>query len=157
MAANQARELVQEKNIIVIPTKTVPQGISALLSYDPDGTLEANQEAMRNTITHVHTGEVTYAVRDTHIDNVEIHQGDIMAVGDDGLLSVGTEIHDVAVASVERMMFDEAELISVYYGKDFSEENASRLAMELSEKYPECDVEVENGGQPVYYCILAVE
>ena len=157
MAANQARELVQEKNIIVIPTKTVPQGISALLSYDPDGTLEANQEAMRNTITHVHTGEVTYAVRDTHIDNVEIHQGDIMAVGDDGLLSVGTEIHDVAVASVERMMFDEAELISVYYGKDYSEENASRLAMELSEKYPECDVEVENGGQPVYYCILAVE
>ena len=157
MAANQARELVQEKNIIVIPSKTVPQGISALLSYDPEGTVEENQEVMRDTITHVHTGEVTYAVRDTHIDNVEIHQGDIMAVGDDGLLSVGNEIHDVAVESIERMMFDDAELISVYYGKDFSEENAARLAKVLSEKYPECDVEVENGGQPVYYCILAVE
>ena len=157
MAANQARELVQEKNIIVIPTKTVPQGISALLSFDPECTLEENQEAMKDMMTHVHTGEVTYAVRDTHIDNTEIHQGDIMAVGDDGLLSVGTEIHDVAVNSVERMMFEGAELISVYYGKEFSEENAGRLAQTLSEKYPECDVEVENGGQPVYYCILAVE
>ena len=114
-------------------------------------------EAMKEMIGRVRTGEVTYAVRDTHIDNVEIHQGDIMSVGDDGLLSVGTEIQDVAVASVEHMMFSEAELISIYYGKDFSEENASRLAEILSEKYPECDVEVENGGQPVYYCILAVE
>ena len=157
MAANQARELVQEKNIIVIPTKTVPQGISALLTFDPESTVEENQEAMRDMITHVRTGEVTYAVRDTHIDNVEIHQGDIMAVGDDGLLSVGKEIHDVAVESVERMMFDEAELISVYYGKEYSEENAGRLAQALSEKYPNCDVEVESGGQPVYYCILAVE
>ncbi len=157
MAANQARELVQEKNIVVIPTTTVPQGISAILCYDPESTVEENQEAMKQMITRVRTGEVTYAVRDTHIDNVEIHQGDIMSVGDDGLLSVGTEIQDVAVASVEHMMFSEAELISIYYGKDFSEENASRLAEILSEKYPECDVEVENGGQPVYYCILAVE
>ena len=157
MAANQARELVQEKNIIVIPTTTVPQGISAILCYDPESSVEENQEAMKDMITHVHTGEVTYAVRDTHIDNVEIHQGDIMAVGDSGLLSVGTEIQDVAVDSVERMMFGEAELISIYYGKDYSEEDAGRLALILSEKYPECDVEVENGGQPVYYCILAVE
>ena len=157
MAANQARELVQEKNIIVIPTKTVPQGISAILCYDPESSVEENQEAMKDMISRVHTGEVTYAVRDTHIDNVEIHQGDIMAVGDDGLLSVGTEIQDVAMESVERMMFGEAELISIYFGKDYSEENASRLAQALSEKYPECDVEVENGGQPVYYCILAVE
>lgn len=157
MAANQARELVQEKNIMVIPTKTVPQGISALLAFDPESTVEENQEAMKDMITHVRTGEVTYAVRDTHIDNVEIHQGDIMSVGDDGLLSVGTDIHDVAVNSVERMMFDEAELISVYYGKEYSEENAERIAQTLSEKYPNCDVEVESGGQPVYYCILAVE
>ena len=157
MAANQARELVQEKNIMVIPTKTVPQGISALLAFDPESTVEENQEAMKDMITHVRTGEVTYAVRDTHIDNVEIHQGDIMSVGDDGLLSVGTDIHDVAVNSVERMMFDEAELISVYYGKEYSEENAERIAQTLSEKYPNCDVEVDSGGQPVYYCILAVE
>ena len=157
MAANQARELVQEKNIVVIPTKTVPQGISAILCFDPESTVEENQEAMKEMIGRVRTGEVTYAVRDTHIDNVEIHQGDIMAVGDEGLLSVGTEIQDVAAASVERMMFSDAELISIYYGRDFSEESAGRLAQILSEKYPECDVEVENGGQPVYYCILAVE
>ena len=157
MAANQARELVQEKNIVVIPTKTVPQGISAILCFDPESTVEENQEAMKEMIGRVRTGEVTYAVRDTRIDNVEIHQGDIMAVGDEGLLSVGTEIQDVAAASVERMMFSDAELISIYYGRDFSEESAGRLAQILSEKYPECDVEVENGGQPVYYCILAVE
>ena len=157
MAANQAKELVQEKNIIVIPTKTVPQGISAILSFIPESTVEENQLVMQETIGKVHTGEITYAIRDTHIDDVEIHEGDIMAVGDNGLLSVGSEIHHVAVESVERMMFDDAELISVYYGKDFSEENAEKLAQALSEKYPDCDVEVESGGQPVYYCILAVE
>ena len=157
MAANQAKELVQEKNIIVIPTKTVPQGISAILSFIPESTVEENQLVMQETIGKVLTGEITYAIRDTHIDDVEIHEGDIMAVGDNGLLSVGSEIHHVAVESVERMMFDDAELISVYYGKDFSEENAEKLAQALSEKYPDCDVEVESGGQPVYYCILAVE
>lgn len=157
MAANQARELVQEKNVVVIPTKTVPQGISAILSFEPERSVEDNQETMKETIGRVHTGEVTYAVRDTHIDDVEIHQGDIMSVGDEGLLGVGNDIQEVAVASVERMMFDDAELISVYFGADFPEEDAENLAQILSEKYPDCDVEVENGGQPVYYCILAVE
>ena len=157
LAANQARELVQEKNVVVIPTKTIPQGISAILSFEPERSVEENQDMMKETILRVHTGEVTYAVRDTHIDDVEIHQGDIMAVGDEGLLGVGNGIHEVAVASVEQMMFDDAELISVYFGADFPEEEAERLAETLSEKYPDCDVEVENGGQPVYYCILAVE
>ncbi|MBR2562037.1 MAG: DAK2 domain-containing protein [Eubacterium sp.] len=157
MAANQARELVQEKNVIVIPTKTVPQGITAILSYEPEASVEENQDTMREMIARVHTGELTYAVRDTRIDNTDIHQGDIMAVGDDGLLAVGSDIHEVAVSSIASMMFEDAELISIYYGKDYSEENAERLAREISQQYPQCDVEVENGGQPVYYCIVSVE
>ena len=157
LAANQARELVQEKAVIVIPTTTIPQGITALLSYSPDATVEQNQEEMREVIGRVHTGELTYAVRDTKIDEQEIHQGDIMAVGDSGLLCVGTDIHEVALSSVSKMMFDGAELISIYYGQDYSEENAARLAQAVEEQYPDCDVELENGGQPVYYCILSVE
>ena len=157
MAANQARELVQEKNIVVIPTKTVPQGITAILSYEPELSIEENQETMRQMICGVHTCELTYAVRDTTIDNTDIHQGDIMAVGDTGLLQVGKDIHDVAVSSVSKMMFDGAELISLYYGAEYSEENAQRLAQELAGQYPDCDVEVEYGGQPVYYCIISVE
>ena len=139
------------------PEEQPGQGPGAEERKLPESTVEENQLVMQETIGKVHTGEITYAIRDTHIDDVEIHEGDIMAVGDNGLLSVGSEIHHVAVESVERMMFDDAELISVYYGKDFSEENAEKLAQALSEKYPDCDVEVESGGQPVYYCILAVE
>ena len=157
MAARQAQELVKEKNIIVIPSKTIPQGITALLGYDPAQNVETNQSAMMDAITNVRTGEITYAIRDTSIDNVEIHQGDIMAVGDDGILSVGKDICETALASVGKMMFDDAELISIYYGQEYSEENANRLAQQISEKYPDIDVEVNNGGQPVYYCILSVE
>ncbi|MDY2838679.1 MAG: DAK2 domain-containing protein, partial [Bilifractor sp.] len=155
--ARQAQELVKEKNIIVIPSKTIPQGITALLGYDPAQNVETNQSAMMDAITNVRTGEITYAIRDTSIDNVEIHQGDIMAVGDDGILSVGKDICETALASVGKMMFDDAELISIYYGQEYSEENANRLAQQISEKYPDIDVEVNNGGQPVYYCILSVE
>ena len=157
LAANQARELVQEKAVIVIPTTTVPQGITALLCYSPEATVEQNQEEMREVIGNVHTGELTYAVRDTKIDDTEIHQGDIMAVGDSGLLCVGNDIHEVALSSVAKMMFDGAELISIYYGQDYSEENAARLAQAVEAQYPDCDVELECGGQPVYYCILSVE
>ena len=157
MAANQARELVQEKNVIVIPTKTVPQGITAILAFEPGCSVEENQEAMREIITHVRTGELTYAVRDTRVDNTDIHQGDIMAVGDEGILKVGSDIHDVAVSAVSGMMFEEAELISIYYGKEYSAENAERLAKEITQLYPDCDVELEYGGQPVYYCIISVE
>ncbi len=157
MAANQARELVQEKNIIVIPTKTVPQGISAIISYDPDKTIEENQRAMNDVITTVKTCEITYAIRDTTIDDKEIHQGDIMAVGDSGMLAVGRDIQETALEAVTSMMTDDAALISIYYGKEFSEENANRIARELTSRYPDCDVEVNNGGQPVYYCIISVE
>ena len=157
MAANQARELVQEKNIIVIPTKTVPQGISAIISYDPDKTIEENQKAMNDVIATVKTCEITYAIRDTTIDDKEIHQGDIMAVGDSGMLAVGRDIQETALEAVTSMMTDDAALISIYYGKEFSEENANRIARELTSRYPDCDVEVNNGGQPVYYCIISVE
>ncbi len=157
MAANQARELVQEKNIIVIPTRTVPQGISAIISYDPDKTIEENQRAMNDVITTVKTCEITYAIRDTTIDDKEIHQGDIMAVGDSGMLAVGRDIQETALEAVTSMMTDDAALISIYYGKEFSEENANRIARELTSRYPDCDVEVNNGGQPVYYCIISVE
>ena len=157
MAARQAQDLVREKNIIVIPSRTIPQGITALLGYDAAQNVEANQAAMMDAIANVHTSEVTYAIRDTTIDSVEIHQGDIMAVGDDGILSVGRDIDETALASVEKMMFDGAELVSIYFGKEYSEENANRLAQKITEKFPDVDVEVNNGGQPVYYCILSVE
>ncbi|MCF0146073.1 MAG: DAK2 domain-containing protein [Eubacterium sp.] len=157
LSANQAKDLVQEKNIIVVPTKTIPQGISAILAFDANESVENNQEIMRDVLGRVKTGEITYAVRDTHIDSVEIHQGDIMAVGDEGLLHAGTDIHCVCMEAVRKMMFDGAELISVYFGKDLSEEHASRLAEDIAAQYPNCDVEIENGGQPVYYCIISVE
>ena len=157
LAANQARELVQEKNVIVIPTKTIPQGISAIISYDPSLSVEANQETMKNVIGSVRTSEITYAIRDTHIDDREIHEGDIMAVGDDGIIAVGSGIEAVALESVSAMMNPEAALISVYAGADYPEEKAEALGEQLRSAYPDCDVEVSTGGQPVYYCILSVE
>ncbi len=157
MAAKQARELVMEKNIIVIETTTVPQGITAMISYDPEASLIENREAMEEAIGLVKTAELTYAIRDTKIDDVEIHHGDIMAVGDSGILSVEKEVPDAALQAVEKMMFEDAALISIYFGKDYSEENANRIASELQERYPDCDIEVNNGGQPVYYCIISVE
>ena len=157
MAANQAKELVREKNIIVIPSVTVPQGIAALISYDAGLSVMENREAMQEAIGTVSTCELTYAIRDTHIGDKEIHQGDIMAVGDDGLLAVGKEIQDTALAGIRAMMTEDAALISIYFGQGYSEENANRLAQAVGELYPDCDVEVNDGGQPVYYCIISVE
>lgn len=157
LAANQAKALCKEKNIIVIPTKTVPQGITAIINYVPDKSAEDNAELMQEIIATVKTGQVTYAVRDTHIDDKEIHQGDIMGIGDHGLLSVGSDVTDVAASCVDEMVDDDTELISIYYGEDYSEEDAEHLSEELSEKYPDCDIEVNCGGQPIYYCIISVE
>ena len=157
MAANQAKELVKEKNIIVIPSVTVPQGIAALISYDAGLSVMENREAMQEAIGTVSTCELTYAIRDTHIGDKEIHQGDIMAVGDDGLLAVGKEIQDTALSGIRAMMTEDAALISIYFGQGYSEENANRLAQAVGELYPDCDVEVNDGGQPVYYCIISVE
>lgn len=157
MAANQARDLTEDKKIIVIPTKTVPQGITALINFSADASPEENEEAMKEAIGSVRTSQITYSIRDTSVDNVEIHKGDIMAVGDSGILCVGTSVSDVAVGSVEKIMDEDSELISVYYGEGYSAEDAEKLQQRLQEKYPDCDVELNEGGQPVYYCIISVE
>lgn len=157
LAANQAKALTKDKNIVVIPTKTVPQGITAVINYVPEKSAEENEKAMLEEIQRVKTGQITYAVRDTHIDDKEIHQGDIMGIGDHGMLSVGRDVVSVAKESVEVMVDDESELISIYYGEDFSQEEAEKLGEELEEKYDFCDVEVNCGGQPIYYCIISVE
>ncbi len=157
LAANQAQALTKDKEIIVIPTKTVPQGITAVINYVPEKSAQENAETMLEEIRNVKTGQVTYAVRDTHIDDKEIRQGDIMGIGDDGILAVGQDVLSVAEEMTDRMMDEDAELISIYYGEDLSEDDAQKLAGRLEEKYPDCDVELNCGGQPIYYCIVSVE
>ena len=157
LAANQAKALTKDKDIIVIPTKTVPQGITAVINYVPEKSVEDNEKDMTEEITRVKTGQITYAVRDTHIDDKEIHEGDIMGIGDHGMLAVGKEVAAVAKETVEQMVDDETDLISIYYGEGFTEEVAEKLAGELEEQYDYCDVEVNCGGQPIYYCIISVE
>ena len=147
LAANQARDLTEDKEIIVIPTKTIPQGVTALISFVPEKTAEENTAEMMDAISRVHTG----------IEDKEIHEGDIMGIGDKGILAVGSGKENVAVATVNAMMTDDAEVISIYYGCDASEEKAEALAAVLEEKYPDCEVEVNNGGQPIYYYIISVE
>ena len=157
LAANQAKALTKDKDIIVIPTKTVPQGITAVINYVPEKSVEDNEKDMTEEIARVKTGQITYAVRDTHIDDKEIHEGDIMGIGDHGMLAVGKEVAAVAKETVEQMVDDETELISIYYGEGFTEEEAEALAGELEEQYDYCDIEVNCGGQPIYYCIISVE
>ena len=157
MAANQARDLTEDKDIIVIPTKTVPQGITAVLNYNAEEDVDTNEETMLEAIKCVKTGQVTYAVRDTHIDDKEIHEGDIMGIGDAGILAVGRDRLQVAEEMVAEMVDEESEIISVYYGEDVSEEDAEALSDSLTEKYPECEVELNQGGQPIYYYLISVE
>ena len=157
LAANQAQALTKDKNIIVIPTKTVPQGITAIINFVPEKSVEDNEAAMIEEIKRVKTGQITYAVRDTHIDDKEIHQGDIMGIGDHGMLSVGQNVAEVAKETAAAMVDEDTELISIYYGEDFSEEEAEELGAQLEEMYDYCDVEVNYGGQPIYSCIISVE
>ena len=157
MAANQARDLTEDKKIIVIPTKTIPQGLSALIGYVPEMSVEENEEGMKEAMSLVKTAQITDAVRDTKIDDKEIHENDIMAVGDSGILAVGTAIDAVAVEAVDEMADEDTELISIYYGAEYTENAANELAALLEEKYPDCDIEVNAGGQPIYYCIISVE
>lgn len=157
LAANQARDLTEDKNIVVIPTKTIPQGITALISYVPDKTVEQNTEEMMEAMKHVKTGQITYAVRDTKIDDKEIRQGDIMGIGDHGILAVGKEIEDTAVAMVQEMADEDSEIVSVYYGADVTAEDAEQFAARLEELYPDFDVELNEGGQPIYYYVVSVE
>lgn len=157
LAANQARDLVEDKNIIVIPTKTVPQGITAVINYVPDMSDEENEQVMLQCIENVKTGQVTYAVRDTVIDNKTIRQNDFMGIGDAGILSVGTNMPQVTAEMVADMVDDNTELISIYYGSDVSEEEAEDLGAKIEALYPKCDVELQFGGQPIYYYIISAE
>lgn len=157
LAANQARDLTEDKEIIVVPTKTIPQGITALISFVPEKSSQENADTMMDAVSKVKTGQITYAVRDTRIDDKEIHEGDIMGIGDSGMLAVGKERAEVAKETVAAMMDDEAEVISVYYGADISEEEAEELTAFLEEEYPDCEVELNMGGQPIYYYVISVE
>lgn len=157
LAANQAKALVKEKEIVVVPTKTVPQGITAIISFMPDADAKANEEAMLEGIQQVKTGQVTYAVRDTHVDDKEIHEGDIMGIGDKGILAVGTEVEATAKEMLAELVDEDSELISLYYGEEVSEEEAEKFAAEVEELYPDVDVDFHFGGQPIYYYVMAVE
>ena len=157
LAANQARDLTEDKEIVVVPTKTIPQGITALISFQPDMTGEENLEGMMEAVSMVKTGQVTYAVRDTRLDEKDIHEGDIMGIGDHGILAVGKGRETVAKEMVAAMVDEDSEVISIYYGAETSEEAANKLAEELEETYPDCEVEVNMGGQPIYYYIISVE
>ena len=157
LAANQAQALTEDKKIVVIPTKTVPQGIAAIISFDPTASAEENEENMKEALSVVKTGQITYAVRDTHIDDKEIKEGNIMGIGDDSILAVGEDIAEITKETIDLMTDEETELISVYYGEDISEEDANALGTELQEKYPDCEVEVYAGGQPIYYYVVSVE
>lgn len=157
LAANQAKSLTKDKNIFVIPTKTVPQGITAVINYVPEKSPEENAMVMELEIENVRTGQVTYAVRDTHIENKVISAGDIMGVGDHSILAVGKDTEQVAEDTIAEMMTDEAELISIYYGEDMKKVEADELADRIAERYPDCDVELNYGGQPIYYYIISVE
>ena len=157
LAANQEISLVKDKVVIVIPTKTVPQGITAIINFVPDLSAEENEEVMLEEIKNVKTGQVTYAVRDTHIDDKEIHKDDIMGIGDSGIIAVGTDIAATTKEMLETLVDEDSELISIYYGADVSEEDAEKLTAEIEEKYPSVDVDTHFGGQPIYYYVLAVE
>ncbi len=157
LAANQARDLMENREIIVVPTKTVPQGITALISFVADKSAKENLAAMEDAISRVKTGQITYAVRDTRVEHNDIHEGDFMGIGDHGILSVGRNRFHVAMETVSHLMEEESELISVYYGKDISEKEAAELREQLEQTYPDCEVELNRGGQPVYYYIISVE
>lgn len=157
MAANQAVDLVEDKQIIVIPTKTIPQGITALVNYIPDHSAEENKEQMMAEIENVKTGQVTYAVRNTEIDGKTIKQNDFMGIGDKSILSVGTDLRATTLEMVDAMVDEDSAIVSIYFGSDSDEDSANELAAAIEEKYPDVEVEVNDGGQPIYYYVISVE
>ncbi|MBQ5660757.1 MAG: DAK2 domain-containing protein [Lachnospiraceae bacterium] len=157
LAAEQAKYLVEDKQIIVVPSKTIPQGIAALISFSPEAGPEENLENMVEEMGRVHTGQITYAVRNTNIDGMEIREGDIMGIGDSGMLAVEQDVETAVLKTLERMVDEDSELISVYFGADVEEADAEALLEQIEEAYPDCEVELNNGGQPVYYYLLSVE
>ena len=157
LAANQAASLTEDKNIIVIPTKTIPQGITALINYIPDSTPEDNAARMEEEIVLVKTGQVTYAVRDTVIDDKEIKQDDYMGIGDKSILSVGEELEATVLDMISQLVDEDSAILSIYYGEDMKEEDANAIAEKVEAEYPDVEVEVHYGGQPIYYYVISVE
>lgn len=157
LAANQAESLVEDKNLIVIPSKTIPQGISAMIGFIEDSTPDENKEAMIDSMSYVKSGEVTYAVRDTVIDDKEIREGNIMGIGDAGMLAVGEDIADTTVEMIKEMQDEDSEIVSIYFGEGITGEDAEALSEKITEALPDLEVEVYPGGQPVYYYIVSVE
>ncbi len=157
MAANQAKDLVEDKNIIVIPTTTVPQGISAVIAFNPEGSVEENEEGFNEISNNVRTGQVTYAVRDTVINGFEVHKEDIMGLDDDGIRTVGRDVNDTTVNLIKEMADSDSELISIYFGQDVTDKQSQDVLKLVEEAFPTCDVEMNYGGQPVYYYIVSVE
>ena len=157
LAANQAAELTTDKDLLVIPTKTIPQGITAVINFVPEMSADENEAAMIQEISNVKTGQVTYAVRDTMIDDKEIKKGDYMGIGDNGILSVGGDINAVAKETIEQMVKEDSVLISIYYGSDVTEEDAEAFRAEVEKSHSSCDIELQYGGQPIYYYVMSVE
>jgi len=158
MAANQAQYLVEGKEVIVIPTKTIPQGITAMINFAPDLSSKENEETMAEEIKNVKTGQVTYAVRDTQIDDKEIKEGDFMGIGDSGLLSVSSDMNTAVFEMIDEMAKDsDVELFSIYYGREVTEDQVKKIEEYINEKYSKCDVEINSGGQPIYYYIISAE
>lgn len=157
LAAQQAQSLVEDKEIVVIPSKTVPQGISAVIAFDPSQTAEDNAAGMTEAMSYVKTGQVTYAVRDTSIDGKTINMGDIMGIGDDGIKAVGRDVHETTLELVQELVDEDSELICLYYGEEVQEDDANAMLDILEKKYKNCDIELHYGGQPIYYYVISVE
>ena len=157
LAANQAKDLTSDKNVVVIPTKTIPQGIAALIGYVPGNSAEDNERFMSESIEGIRSGEVTYAVRDTKIDDKEIKSGDYMGIGDGSILAVGSKLDNVVLDMIDGMVDDSTELISIYYGEDIDEAKAGSLLKKVQKKHKNLEIELQYGGQPIYYYIVSAE
>ena len=157
LAAQQAASIIEGKKLVVIPSKTVPQGITAMINFEMTRNEQENTEAMTSSMATVKTGQVTYAVRDTSIDGKEIHKDDILGLADNGLAAVGKDINTTVLDMLATMIDEDSELVSVYFGEDITEEQASEVVDAIEEKFPDVDVELQEGSQPVYYYIVSVE
>ncbi len=157
LAAQQASSLVEDKNIVVIPSRTVPQGITALVNFMPDLSVDENVDNMVREMENVKTAQITYAVRTTNIDGMDIEQGDIMGLGDHGMLSVGKSVDGTAMAALKAMIDENSELVTIYYGSDIGEADALRLADQARAEFPDAEIELQCGGQPIYYYLISVE
>ena len=157
LAAEQAAKMSEAKKIHVIPTKTIPQGISALIAFMPESSVEENTENMTCELASVSSLQLTYAVRDTSVDGIEIHEGDIMAIGDQGMVEAGKSIEATLIGALKKLVDEDTEIISLFYGADISEKEAQETALKIEENFPDTEVELDYGGQPVYYYIASVE